>query len=113
MSEAKKMMEFSDILYSKLSYENVVKFILELEDASGFFERGYVYMDELLQSKEMKKLGIEEQLEILVILDIHKARYSDQVYVEALWYPNEIQKFVKENLPRKYSDRHVSDLETY
>ena len=61
----------------------------------------------------MKKLNTEDQLNILNLLDINKARYSDQVDVSALWYPNEIQNWVKDNLPRKYSKRHVEDRETY
>lgn len=38
---------------------------------------------------------------------------QDSVYIEALWYPKEIQDFVKENLPREYSQRHIEDVENY
>lgn len=72
-----------------------------------------MYIDELFYSLNMKKLNTEDQLNILNLLDINKARYSDQVDVSALWYPNEIQNWVKDNLPRKYSKRHVEDRETY
>lgn len=110
-------MEFSDLLYKdKNLYENIFKYICNLSinlDINVFFEDGFNFLDQLLESKVFKNLSVNEQLEILKVLNGYKARYSDNVYIEALWYPVEIQEFVKENFPREYSKRHIVDVENY
>lgn len=47
------------------------------------------------------------------MLNTYNSRYSDNTYIEALWDSSEIQDWVKNNLPRAYSDRHIQDTETY
>jgi hypothetical protein len=113
MEYRKNLTTFSDLIYNNLSYENIVEFILNTKNEYEFFQKGYVYLDEFFYSKTRKNLSIDEQIQILNMLDIYKARYSDQVYIEALFSEPEIQNWVKTNLPRKYSDRHIEDTETY
>lgn len=109
-------MNFSDLLHKDNLYKNILRYICNISinfDIYKFFEDGFNYLDQLFQSKVFKNLSVNEQLEILKVFDGYKARYSDDVYIEALWYPVEIQEFVKENFPREYSKRHILDIENY
>jgi hypothetical protein len=105
--------ELSNLIDKYLTFENIVSFILELKDEYAFFKNGWTFLDELLCSTRFKELGTDTQLQILGILETYKPRYSDIVYIEALWYPRDIQEWVKENLPREYSHRHIEDIENY
>ena len=49
------------------------------------------------------------ELKILNLLNENKTCYFDQVFMEAFLYPTEIQNWVKSNLPRTYSNRHIQD----
>lgn len=60
--------------------------------------RKYISYDTLFNSENFKKLSIQDQLDLLYLLKSYKAKYSDDVYYNALWYPKEIQGFVKEFL---------------
>jgi len=112
MTDYKLSDKFSDILNNNLTYESLRDFIKELKD-STFFTYGYLYFDELFYSKMFNELNVYDKKDILNLLDLNKARYSDDIYIEALWQPKEIQDWVKNYLPRKYSKRHVEDKETY
>lgn len=98
--------KFDNIL-QKLELIDISLFISKLEDSKYFFENGVLFLDNLFYNKNFNELTIKDQLNLLELLNNYNARYSDNVYVEALWYPQEIQNFVKENLPRKYSKRHI------
>jgi hypothetical protein len=104
--------EFLKFLHNEGLYENIFKYICYLTiDVIEFFQFGPTFLDDLFYSKIFKNLSVDKQLEILNLLNKYSARYSDSVYIEALWYPKEIQDFVKENLPREYSQRHIEDIE--
>lgn len=106
--------ELSQLLHKEGLYENILKYICFMTvkfNLIEFFQNGPAFLDELFCSKIFKNLSPYKQIEILELLNKYKARYSDAVYIEALWYPEEIQKFVKKNLPREYSQRHIEDIE--
>lgn len=108
--------DFSEFLHKENLYENIFKYICNLNvnySINKFFDNGFAFFDDLFYSKVFKDLPIDKQLEILDLLNKYNARYSDAVYIEALWYPKEIQEFVKEHLPREYSKRHIEDIENY
>ena len=106
------MMRFSQILRSDINVENITNFITELDNEYLFFVNGFAFLDELLESKLYKELPLEDQLQLFSILDVYGARYSDNIYKLAFWYPKEIQDCVK-ILPIEYSKRHISDIENY
>lgn len=110
-------LEFSNFLLKEEKlYENIFKYICNLNvnySINEFFVNGFAFLDDLFCSKVFKNLQTNKQLEILEILNKYNVRYSDAVYIEALWYPNEIQEFVKNNFPREYSQRHIADIENY
>lgn len=105
--------DISTLIYEDLSYESLLTFIAEY--GSEAFEKGYLYFDEVFYSQNWKTtLNVSEKINILNTLDVCKARYSDNVYIEALFSDSpEIIYWVKSNLPREYSDRHIEDVETY
>lgn len=116
MSNIANDMVFSKLLHTEGLYENIYKALYVLSTRNNifeFFQNGTTFMDDLFYSNVFINLSVDKQLEILVVLNKYKARYSDAVYIEALWYPKEIQDFVKENLPREYSQRHIEDIENY
>jgi hypothetical protein len=66
--------------------------------------------DTLFNSENFKNLSIQEQLDLLYFLKSYKAKYTDDVYYNALWYPKEIQGFVKEFLPKdNYTNGYIYD----
>jgi hypothetical protein len=68
----------------------------------NYFETGKKkdFFDTLFRCVTFANLEIQNQLEILHLFKTYKARYTEDIYYEALWYPQEIQEFVKEFLPR-------------
>lgn len=95
--------------YIGLDYIDISQNLLKLDDVQEKM-RKYISYDTLFESENFKKLEIKHQLDLLYLLKTYKAKYSDSVYYDALWYPQEIINFVKESLPR-YSDNGYYQLE--
>ena len=89
--------EFSTLIYERLSYENVLSFIANLN--IDIFTLGHSFIDDVFYSKFWKTLSTPERLDILNVLDICDARYSDETFVEALFCDSsEIRDWVAKNL---------------
>ena len=89
--------EFSTLISERLSYENVLSFIANLN--IDIFTLGYLFIDDVFYSKFWKTLSTPERLDILNVLDICDARYSDETFVEALFCDSsEIRDWVAKNL---------------
>jgi hypothetical protein len=66
--------------------------------------------DTLFNSENFKNLSIQNQLDLLYFLKSYKAKYTEDVYYNTLWYPKEIQGFVKEFLPKdNYTNGYIYD----
>lgn len=103
-------LEFSRLLTNdNLTYDSICEFINK--QGYDFIKEGYLFLDDVFYNRNVKSSS--EFLKILELLNYADARYSDAVYVEALWCENYIQEWVRKNLPRHYSNRHVEDIETY
>lgn len=106
---------FECLLTTSLSFDSILKYygtnigIINPLDEGPFLD--YVFLN-----TKFKEMPIAEQMRILVLLNILRVRYTDELYIQALEYDISVQKYVLEHFPRNFTNsnkRYIEDDETY
>ena len=79
---------------------DIKKIISFYKQCTDVIKNGPPYFDHLLQNKAFRKFTIADQLRFVTTFDILGFRYSDDLFIEALWYPQEVQEYIKTHLLR-------------